>query len=644
MAKKLLPCPVCGGESFIESVTQGGLICTDCGAVSNQVEVADDDDPLGPTKTFIRSMSYKKVTDAESKAKRDRRVVLKHKDMRDVSTILKGFGLILDHMVSCLVSRGLCLKIVGLSVRSVWFDFLHNVVDPVVVSKKYSKKLGTHFANWGMPSFQTQSEIVLRDVFPALRSNQHRALCKMLSDRNLAHSGIKVVEEGPLVVYAHDWLCLFFKCTQFPIPSDLLSDFLAIKITVDRVVAYHSKIAEGASTAPEATTSLTAIERTNHVRKLFRKITSNVEIRKKFGPRSLKKPKISSPRIDLSLMLAVLIIGIRNSGGGVLATHVLNWIARTDLPYLSAHKILPPNIDRIEYYRISRSNHGYDHSVFCPSSQAIPNIFDLNKKVNHLSKFVHVDKPNTNPETLAKTCLNMLGLDPLLPICVYIIKAVINNDAPIFYPDKPNLEKRLSQYTPFNPLANTLEKIQECFIADLTLCEFVATVIAFAAKLVFPQLHTEHTLQHRKITHELLSIASSVTVLPYSVQSDRDLNGPVESRVRDISSIEWWDNFNNTEKTNLIKYIENDLFNENRESVVEDIREIIRSDLKIPPDNHKPVQIFSGVVTNYTTTLPVHHDSLIYHLLRDVCAVAELKHNTWEKISRKLANLEDFFT
>jgi len=101
--RRLLPCPICAGESFIESVTQGGLICADCGAVSNQVEVADDEDDPAARPAFVRPHTYTHVTEEQSQAKREARVLLKIRDERTVGDFLEGLQLILVHMNETLV-------------------------------------------------------------------------------------------------------------------------------------------------------------------------------------------------------------------------------------------------------------------------------------------------------------------------------------------------------------------------------------------------------------------------------------------------------------------------------------------------------------------------------------------------------------
>ena len=614
MGKKLLPCPVCSGESFIESVTQGGLICTDCGAVSNQVEVADDDDPQMAPKTFIRSMTYKKVTEAESQAKRDRRVVLRHKDRRDISTILEGIGLILSHQIEALIDRGLCPSLSRVTVREVWFDFLRSVSEsretPVIISEKYSGKLHTNLASWGIPSIPAQREAVLKGL--AERSKQHAALVRMLDERRIAHCDIVVVEDGPSLVFAHDWLLKFFSIQSLILPDYILHAFSAPfnDEWTTRVIEY-----ELADTSDDITIS--SEQRRALINQLFGEITRNEKIRIAcIGKTKCRELPLS---IDVALTLPILIIGIRNAGGGVSPTHVLNWIARCDLPYFSAHKILPCTVDRIEFYRLNRSNHGYKSSIFYPSFAPLPVV--VCKKLSQLGPLLHINNPN-NPVGLIKTCLNMMGLDSLFEVSEIIIKKCLFEY--IFEPEKPTFDKRMiSQSSFLDPMINTDEKLAETCISDISVSELVAVVLAFVMKLVFPTLHDTPV-------HTVLE-PHTVELTQYELQWRP--SGP--------GNLAWWDSLGKDERGACLNFFENELFDELRESVAQDIKSLIKKDA-LPQSSGRSIVLVSGLVKKYQ--FGTDTTELMELVFKDILRVCELgRKNDIQRLINRLVQLETFY-
>ena len=176
MIRKLLPCPVCSGESFIESVTQGGLICSDCGAVSNQVEVADDEDDPATRPAFVRPHTYTHVTEEESKAKREARVLLKLRDERNVDQILEGLQTILIHMAQSLVSKGYCSDLAVLTIREAWFTFLTRSAllspSPGLLERRFEfGKVDCVIDKWGIPDRKGQTKVVTAQM-PSERRKQ----------------------------------------------------------------------------------------------------------------------------------------------------------------------------------------------------------------------------------------------------------------------------------------------------------------------------------------------------------------------------------------------------------------------------------------------------------------------------------------
>ena len=639
MVKRVLPCPVCSGSSYIESFTQGGLICSDCGTVSNQIEVADDEDPQTGTKTFVRSTSYRHVTEAESQAKRDRRVVLKVKDKRCAVTIFQGIGFILEHMTKVLVDRGLCPALTKVTVRETWFEFLQvlskHVRAPVLISKKFSRRLETCLAKWGIPVAEGQRRAVLSGL-PPERSKQHRAMVRMLEARRIDHAEIRGVwDEAPGLLFAHDWLCLFFG-VESPLSDGVLVQFGSGPLSWGELMAFEPSLEE----------TLTPAERRRMVKELFRRITESDSVRKAYfrtngiptNPSDLSDSEKSFPVIDVRLCLPLLVVAIRNAGGGVLPTHLLNWIARGELPFYSAHKCLPRSVDRVEYYRITRSNHGFRASIFCPQS-----VYSAKKISSLIFQFAHLGLASNedDPMALLRTALDMLGLSPLFPLSARLLKPTLIDSmrgAIIFQPDKPSFDKRMLRLPKFNPLVGTSQKIAQAFVGDSSLAELVALVIAVSMKLVFPALHKKidevQELQLPSLAGEVADVLRAGPV-SYTVQATRE---------RGMRDIEWWDSLTGNEKGAVLNFCETEMLNEVRDSLVDDIRTLLEGGSVFSSTKDELILV-AGPVNSYQRADPVvDPTSALGYVLRDICAVTEARHpvRDLERLNSRIGQFEQY--
>ena len=257
------------------------------------------------------------------------------------------------------------------------------------------------------------------------------------------------------------------------------------------------------------------------------------------------------PDIDMRTLLAILIVGIRNGEGGVESVHVLNWIARCQLPFFSAHKCLPVSVDRIEYYRVSRMNHGYKRSLFAASYA--PTAKELEDIIEKIQLMGVPSKPN-HPLELAQSCLDMLGLSPLKDLTCTIISGVL--DAMLDGLPSPfmagRVYRKISSLRPCEPFP---------IFSDIQTCDLVLAAIVVASKLVFPGLHD--SLRSDEPVANAIDFCSSP--LRYAVVSRRSFAG-------DIGDVEWWSNcLSEPEQRQFLKFAEDEMLNELRESLAQDI-------------------------------------------------------------------------
>lgn len=636
MSKKLLPCPVCGGDSFIESVTQGGLICSDCGAVSNQVEVADDDDPQLAPKTFIRSTSYKHVTEEESQAKRDSRSLLRIPDRRDTYNLLEGLGEILDSMIQSCISKGRCHETARHCVRRAWFDFLEVVPEriarPIVLRSSTTRSLLVGMSAWGIPGSDIQAEIVMKDL-PAERSKRFHGLNVLMHDRRMDTARLRMIEDSPSFIFAHDWLCHFFGLDEFPIPDWVLHKFCkqSKKISFVDVQNARKQVSLARKGRP-----LSPLERRSAVRKLFHRIMTDDTLRKQFqkGSESLVDDKIPLQNIDVTLLLSILTVGIRNSGTGVEPIHVLNWIARGDLAFFSAHRCLSAPTDRLEYYRVWRTNHGYTRSLFAPPS--VPSARELSKTLDSLRR-MGLYMQASDPISLIETVLNMLGLNRLAPLAVHVFSTVIDG---LLSTSKSPFKPECKGIGITDPLDGLEAKIEDSLLSDITVNEFVLASIAVAMKMVFPALNgsaqgAAEAHPGHPVIGELLSVP-----MTYHIMSDRQFRG---------DEAKWWSALSGYEKKQFLKFVEAEKLCELRESVVEDFRQMLDSEWEEKEFIGDAVGgselgrcILSGPVSAYRLCGEMPDtDSDFFHIVADLETACQVDSGVF-KIFRIINKLEAF--
>ena len=610
MGKRLLPCPVCGGESFIESVTQGGLICSDCGAVSNQVEVAEDEDPATAPKVFVRTTSYRHVTEEESQAKRDRRVVLKMADRRDAATMLEGLGLILEHMVETLISHELCPPLAATTVRETWFDLLDCVSAhssaPRILKPTHKKRALVAMSQWGIPSAEEQAELVMKDL-PVERLKRIQGLNLLMQDRRMDPSRLKVIEESQFFIYAHDWLCVFFDTPVFPLPDWVLIRCATAPITWE--------LLQTVKTNPDTSNPilLSDIDRKVAIRKLFLDIIQSPSVRKGYDA-SLPIADLDdgvdiTPELNVGTLLSVLVVGIRNACGGVLPVHVVNWVARGQLPYFSAHMCLPPSVDRIEYYRVPRSNHGYARSVFAPLSTPTPEEVD---KCIEKMRSIGVKTSANDPSWLVRSCLDMLGLQPLGSLATMLVKqslVAMMTGVPSPFTADSQFNKNSNTW---NPYVETGKKLESNLFSDISLNQFIVAAIAVAMKLVFPALHRGVDVAAGGVVHPLVD-AVLANPMEYSIV------GPSEWGHDAVGEVEWWDSMTGDEKSQFLDYVENEQLTELRECIVQDLRGMLSGSCKLAGSASSRRTLQSGRIPAYQLSDDlVDTDSDFFHLVGDL--------------------------
>ena len=625
--RKLLPCPVCGGESFIESVTQGGLICYDCGAVSNQVEVADDEDDPAARPSFIRPHTYTHVTEEQSQAKREARVLLKIRDERTIGDLLEGLQRILVHMTESLVSKGHCTELTVVTVRDAWFTFVTRSAllspSPGVLERRSDyNKVDSVLGKWGIPNKKGQAETVTASM-PSERRKQWSALLLMMEERNLSVDNMVVVDDSPPLIYAHDWLCGFFKLDQFPLPDTVLVSLLPIQgESPVTSLGYEEICGLVASIEPDPSVSLSSGERKSAVRRLFQKVVLCEKLRAEyFESEKLPLPQTlvqDLPRIDMNSLLAIIIIGIRNAGGGIVPAQILNWIARGDLPFFSAHKILTPPIDRIEYYWLSDAQNTYMRSAFCPGT--IPSVAELESLVYTITHVVGVPCRLNDPFGLLKLSIDMLGVGS--DFHIFLEKLIKTNLFGMtmwgqwllsYQPveNRNRWSKSRKRFDPYNE-----ENLEKFLFSDITPEEYVAVVILFGMKLVFPALHPTENLSSS--SEEIQPVAN----FDYEVLSRRDM---CLGRAK-FGSLAFWDMLSGPEKSALLSFVTNERSTELRPCLVEDIRTALGekgSDDKFSGKTWSPgIVLKSGKLTAYVLSPPtIDMEGTLAYLIRDVMRV-----------------------
>lgn len=607
-----LPCPVCGCESFIESVTQGGLICSDCGAVSNQVEIADDEDaPIAGNRTFISALAYKHVTEEESKARRERKVVVGIRDKRTADDILHGYGLLLDHMIDACIAKGLCPNEARDAVRETWFDFLTAVAESDLsaffsqfsLTKWY---LDCMMAKWGIRS--NIREVVTR-CLPTERRKQYQALRQLLEDRQLFMPCTVLYDKAPLSIYAHDWLCHFLNLDKFPIPDWVLRDYQQNGISWRFICAI--RLGESRLLRKQQSGTLTQQERRRLVREMFADIIQNDSIRLKHcGIDSEEK----ETRIFITpqTFLSVILVALRRVNISMLPVHILNWVARGDLPFFTAHKCLSAPLDRIEYYHAERTAHGYRHSIFRPHN--CPSVKDIEAMLITMES-IGLDVAIRDPVGLLTPCLDMMGLLALKPLCMQII-AYVNSraDEHIFGPYPVHALSKLSRYR---------YTVKDFYIAgDTDLYEYMLAIIAVAMKLVFPALHPGDE-SSPPIVHPLLGLVPTEP-LEYAIMSPRFSNK--QCPTVDIS---WWDKLNENERNQFLHFVETENLGDMRESMAEDLRLLLDPNWENRSLAVETDKLVSGKLTRYTRCCKTGETGLMKYLLMDlekICGVISPGH------------------
>jgi hypothetical protein len=387
-------------------------------------------------------------------------------------------------------------------------------------------------------------------------------------------------------------------------------------------------------------------ERRWAVRELFYKILRNEKIRIDFF-RDKELP-ISSPiptdqplpRIDIQTLLAIVIIGIRNSNGGVLPIHVLNWIARGDLPFFTAHKHLEAPLERIEYYASTAAQGAYTQPAFSPISA--PGIDELENLVETIIKTVGVPTKPCDPINLLKTSMNMLGLPSgVLEFGEQLLSAtwfgMMVGGRVLFVANSNRRmglrihDSRTKRRSPYNV------NVEDIIVADVSVYEYVAVHIIFIMKLLFPDLHLEHPpddtnceeIGKSKKFPGFYNLHASINgPIHYQIQSNRghQFSGyPVK-----FGTIEFWDSMTIDEQEQLLSFIDNERLPELRECIVDkNVRDTIRNksvestvaaDQEHPSVNkHNRITLISGPLSQYQMTDELLNlNGTLSFLIRDV--------------------------
>ncbi len=592
--------------------------------MSNQVELAEEEDPTVVSKNFTRGVSYRHVTEEESQARRERKVVLGVFDDRDSLSHLKGLGLILDHMVKACIQHDHCPPEAEEAVREAWFEFLSAVSDstnePVIVnSRSIRQRLEMHMAKWGIRN--DYIEIVTKDL-PTDRRRRIQGLHQLLGDRCLSDSHILIYEQSPLFIYAHDWVCLFFELHQFPIPDWILQEYSTWGVSVKFVEAIKKK----ANTVKDtrAGVMITFKERRRLIRQLFVDIMSNEEIRLKHAESApiINNPAV--PHIEMETLVSVLIVGLRRANVGVLPVHVVNWIARGEVPFFSAHKCLNAPLDRLEYYRVKRTAHAYHNSIFC--AHRCHSVREIEKSLKQMED-MGMDAKIRDAYSLLGPCLNHLGLDSLMGLCSRILDVIYGfSEMTIFEP--PTQDKRKISYT------TVAEK--DYIASDIEVNDLVFATIIVAMKLVFPELHesapTGGSLEH-ELTAEIIEQGVRYEIMSNRFSESEGIN------------VKWWNSLSGNHKTQFLRFIERECFEELRESLVDDLRIMLHpldGDLSDGSASKPAIILTAGPLSKYRRCNGnfYHETEILQYLIKDVVKTCQVTFKC--NMSETVAQLENF--
>jgi transcription initiation factor TFIIIB Brf1 subunit/transcription initiation factor TFIIB len=558
MSKRVAPCPVCESEAFIESLTQGGLICADCGAVSNQVEIADDEDIDRAPRTFIKAHSYKHVTEEESKARMQRKKTLGLADRRGFTDILHGFSLLLDSMVRACVSHGLCSEDATITVRETWLDYLVGIQrsrgEIRILNGSPSFNLSVRMARWGIRDY--------RRVVDSSLLRQRYGISARLEERRIRNRGGPITTGAHFLIYAHDWLSLFLNLDRFPLPDYILLEYWSRGVSWSLIDSIRNDSLSSLSRS--ATGSLTELERRFLIKNMFVDVMNSEEILSMHNgvDGGVYNTRGEAP-VDVETLLCILMIGLRRLKVGVLPIHLLNWISRGQLPYFSAHKYLSNETDRIEFYRLTRTSCGYKRSVFrppeCPS---IERIIENSETIGIYGLETRIQ----SPDSMIGPCLDSLGLSPLADICKRILDRLnsFQDQRKIFEPDKDGIDRRkLVIGFSYSPADRKAYHLSTLGTNDVVLC-----VILVAMKLVFPDLHGPGAVGGIALPSLLRESMGTVFPIFYEVMSYEAL------RDQDIGH-RWWKLLTEEEKMETLQITEREILEELRDSVIEELRQVI---------------------------------------------------------------------
>ena len=571
MGRKVLPCPVCGGESFLESVTQGGLICSDCGAVSNQVEVADEEDPGTVTRTYMTGLQHRHVTPEEAKLRRERRGFRGLVDNRNFLCLLRGLGLTLDGMIDSCISTGLCPPEAKDITADLWMEFVTTIGertdDPIIFTKSPSLKFAFRMAQWGI--HEDLLELVSKYLYKS-RIDRNRQLRQLVKERRIELPLSAGLANLASSIYAHDWLCNFLNSREFPLSDSVLVSLAASNCSLSCI----RQIQAGSSPSPDATPSLSLSDRRFLITKIFVDIIKNTEIRDSSVVNPTKR-NVSTvvPAIDSRSLLAVLVTALRRSGVGVQPVHVLNWIAKGLLPYFSAHKSLPSSIDRIEYYKVGRTAWGYKRSHF--GASRAPSVKELEGILQQIQG-IGIETRITKHETMIMPILQFLGLGRLRELCEELYSGVQRAQArgrPVFK----------IVHRDYRRLVSLSDKaiIPE---GDLKPELIIAMTIVIAMKLSFPELHDPNA-DSVKVEPVYADWLPKEGELEYKIVSNRY---PSLFDNDYVGSVDWWNELKVDERNQFLQFAESELFNELRGSLAEEARLSLSGNQSIPPSFEDP--------------------------------------------------------
>lgn len=615
MGRKLLPCPVCGGESFLESVTQGGLICSDCGVVSNQVEVAEEEDPGIVTRTYRTGVQYRHVTAEEASLRRERRGFRGLADRRNFLCLIRGLGMTLDRMIDSCISRGLCSMEAKDIISDLWMEFVATVGertdDPIVFTRFPSLRLAFRMARWGI--HEDLLEVVSKYLDKS-RVDRNRQLYELVKERRMEFPLNAGIASLASCIYAHDWLCNFMNSREFPLPDSLLLSLAASNCSASSIVDIRS----GRAVDSAEHQTLSPSDRRLLITKIFVDIISNIEIRDT-SVLNPTKQNLSAvvPPMDCRSLLAILVTAIRRSGEGVQPIHVLNWIAKGYLPYFSAHSNLPPSIDRIEYYKVGRTAWGYKRSHF--SVSRAPSVKELEEVLRQIQG-IGIETRITKHDTMIRPILNFLGLGGLSELCE-CLNASVRRSQELGRPVFRLIHRDYRRFVTFKDRASIPE-------GDLTPEAIIAIVIVIAMKLSFPELH-EPIADNFPIDPFLADLIPKEGELRYAIVSNRY---PSTGDNDYVGSVDWWEDLTVYERNHFLQFAESELFNELRGSLAEEARtQLSDPQLNSQPDfelEQNVCVLTSRPISSYSifAEKTARDESyLLAHVLKDVANACQIE-------------------